>query len=165
MKQGVLFAQRKFLLLGKHKGFYRPKRDGCRKRKAVRGCIIGPDISVVNVIVQTRGKTPIEGVTDVLIPRPLAPRRASKIRKLFNLTKEDDVRQYVIPRKTKRPGKATVTKIPKIQRLVTPALKRRERKRVQTKLEGRKRTAALAADYKKLLATLSAARRAAAPKK
>ena len=40
----------------------------------------------------------IPGLTDNTIPRRLGPKRASKIRKLFNLTKEDDVCQYVIKR-------------------------------------------------------------------
>ena len=33
-----------------------------------------------------------------LVPRRLGPKRASKIRKLFALAKEDDVRKYVIRR-------------------------------------------------------------------
>lgn len=40
----------------------------------------------------------LPGLTDVTVPRRLGPKRASKIRKLFNLTKEDDVRKYVIRR-------------------------------------------------------------------
>ena len=35
------------------------------------------------------------GLTDESKPRLRGPKRASKIRKLFNLTKEDDVRKYV----------------------------------------------------------------------
>merc|ERR1719270_1861456 len=42
------------------------------------------------------GEAEIPGLTDNTIPRRLGPKRASKIRKLFNLTKEDDVCQYVI---------------------------------------------------------------------
>ena len=38
------------------------------------------------------------GLTDTTIPRRLGPKRAGKIRKLFNLTKEDDVCLYVIKR-------------------------------------------------------------------
>lgn len=44
------------------------------------------------------GETEIPGLTDNSKPRRLGPKRASKIRKLFNLGKEDDVRQYVIKR-------------------------------------------------------------------
>lgn len=32
------------------------------------------------------------------MPRRLGPKRANNIRKLFNLTKQDDVRKYVIRR-------------------------------------------------------------------
>ncbi|KAK5838116.1 hypothetical protein PVK06_006843 [Gossypium arboreum] len=35
------------------------------------------------------------GLTDTGKTRMRAPKRASKIRKLFNLSKEDDVRKYV----------------------------------------------------------------------
>lgn len=44
------------------------------------------------------GEQDIPGLTDTNVPRRLGPKRASKIRKLFNLTKEDDVRQYVVRR-------------------------------------------------------------------
>lgn len=37
-------------------------------------------------------------MTDTVKPRRLGPKRASKIKKLFNLGKEDDVRKYVIRR-------------------------------------------------------------------
>jgi len=37
----------------------------------------------------------VPGLTDESKPRLRGPKRASKIRKLFNLTKEDDVRKYV----------------------------------------------------------------------
>eukprot|EP01052_Picozoa_sp_SAG31_P022071 SAG31_NODE_1739_length_7396_cov_3.063177_3_plen_157_part_00 len=51
----------------------------------------------------------------------LAPKRASKIRKLFNLTKDDDVRHYVIRREIAgKDGKKGYSKAAKIQRLVTP---------------------------------------------
>lgn len=44
------------------------------------------------------GEQEIPGLTDKTQPRRLGPKRASKIRKLFNLSKDDDVRQYVIKR-------------------------------------------------------------------
>lgn len=47
MKQGILVASRVRLLLRKGSSGYRPKRTGEKKRKSVRGCIIGPDIAVV----------------------------------------------------------------------------------------------------------------------
>ena len=50
-----------------------------------------------NVLLST-GEQEIPGLTDKTIPRRLGPKRASHIRKLFNLSKEDDVRQYVVRR-------------------------------------------------------------------
>ena len=44
MKQGVLSATRVRLLLHKGLSCYRPRRTGERKRKSVRGCIVGPVI-------------------------------------------------------------------------------------------------------------------------
>ena len=41
------------------------------------------------------GEAEVPGLTDESKPRLRGPKRASKIRKLFNLTKEDDVRKYV----------------------------------------------------------------------
>lgn len=65
----------------------------------------------------------IPGLTDHSVPRRLGPKRASKIRKLFNLSKEDDVRQYVIKRPlTGKEGKKPKYKAPKIQRLITPTV-------------------------------------------
>merc|ERR1712200_20428 len=72
-----------------------------------------------------KGDEEIPGLTDRVVPRRLGPKRAGKIRKLFNLSKEDDVRQYVIRRpievkEGKPQPKKPKTKAPKIQRLVTP---------------------------------------------
>merc|ERR1712126_443273 len=94
--------------LSKGHSCYRPRRDGERKRKSVRGCIVDGNLSVLNMAVVKKGEAEIPGLTDNTIPRRLGPKRASKIRKLFNLTKEDDVCQYVIkrplPRKEGRRG-------------------------------------------------------------
>jgi hypothetical protein len=94
--------------------------QGERKRKSVRGCIVGPDLSVLNLVVVKRGENAVAGLTDSQLPRRLGPKRANKIRKLFNLSKEDDVTKYVIARKFENKKGKTVTKRPKIQRLVTP---------------------------------------------
>lgn len=95
-------------------------KQGERKRKSVRGCIVGPDLSVLNLVVVSRGENAVPGLTDSSIPRRLGPKRASKVRKLFNLSKEDDLTKYVIARKFENKKGKTVTKRPKIQRLVTP---------------------------------------------
>lgn len=64
----------------------------------------------------------IPGLTDKTVPRRLGPKRASKIKKLFNLSKEDDVRNFVIKRPLPLKEGQTKPKFkkPKIQRLITP---------------------------------------------
>nr|AAP80704.1 40S ribosome protein S8 [Griffithsia japonica] len=100
MKQGVLTADRVRLLMSKNTQGCRGygMRKGERKRKSVRGCIISHHISVLHLLVVKNGEQPIDGLTNRQIPRRLGPKRASNIRKLFNLTKEDDVPKYVIRR-------------------------------------------------------------------
>lgn len=79
-------------------------RKGERYRKSCRGCIVSHQISVLHLVIVKKGDAEIEGLTDKQIPRRLGPKRASKIRKLFALSKEDDVRKYVIRREI--PSKA-----------------------------------------------------------
>jgi len=98
MMQGVLQSSRVRLLLDKNSKCYRPRRTGERKRKSVRGCIVGPDLSVLNLVIVKKGEKDIPEITDKSVPRRLGPKRASKIRKFFNLSKKDDVRKYVIRR-------------------------------------------------------------------
>jgi len=103
MKQGVLLNHRTRLLLdGTTSGFHPWKRPGHRKRKSVRGCIIGSDIAVVNAIIVKKGEQDLPGLTDPDSVRPSlrGPKRANHIRKLWGLSKEEDVRQFVSRKKT-----------------------------------------------------------------
>jgi len=130
MKQGVLLPYRVRLLLADGHSCYRPRRAGERKRKSVRGCIVGPDIAVLSLVIVKQGDNDVPGLTDTVLPKRLGPKRATKIRKFFNLTKEDDVRKYVIRREVtskKKEGAKPYTKAPKIQRLVTPIRLQRRR--------------------------------------
>jgi len=151
MMQGVLVNHRVRLLLDKNSKCFRPRRPGERKRKSIRGAIAGPDISVLSLIITKKGDGEIPGLTDIQVPRRLGPKRASKIRKLFGLTKKDDVRKYVVRRKLpKKPdgrGKA-----PKIQRLVTPTVLQRKRRRMALKRRWAEKSRKEASDYAKLLA-------------
>ena len=61
----------------------------------MRGCIVSQDLSVLNLVIVKKGDNDLPGLTDTEKPRMRGPKRASKIRKLFNLSKEDDVRKYV----------------------------------------------------------------------
>jgi len=49
MKQGVLVKGRVRLLLSAGSSTYRPRRKGERKRKSVRGCIVGADIRAISL--------------------------------------------------------------------------------------------------------------------
>merc|ERR1712060_934853 len=122
MKQGILVNHRVKLLFKKGMSCYRERRSGCRKRKSVRGCIVGPDLAVLALVVAKKGAEEIPGLTDDNKPRRLGPKRASNIRKLFNLEKKDDVRNFVVRREAGKKKKA-----PRIQRLVTPAMLQRKR--------------------------------------
>jgi small subunit ribosomal protein S6e len=46
-------------------------------------------------VIVKKGENDLPGLTDTEKPRMRGPKRASKIRKLFNLSKDDDVRKYV----------------------------------------------------------------------
>lgn len=130
MKQGVLLPYRVKLLLADGHSCYRARRTGERKRKSVRGCIIGPDIAVLSLVIVKQGEQELPGLTETVLPKRLGPKRATKIRKFFNLSKEDDVRKYVVRREVTSQKKADAkpyTKAPKIQRLVTPLRLQRRR--------------------------------------
>jgi len=152
MKQGVLTAQRVRLLLADGHSCYRPRRRGERKRKSVRGCIVSADLSVLNLVVVKKGEQEIEGLTDVSKPRRLGPKRASRIRKLFNLSKKDDVRPYAIRRTVTHKNGKTYTKAPKIQRLVTPQRLQHKRRLVALKKQRIEKTKKDAQEYTALVA-------------
>ena len=144
------------LLLSKGHSCYRPRRTGERKRKSVRGCIVDAQLSVLNLVIIKKGENDIPGLTDTTVPRRLGPKRVGKIRKMFNLSKEDDVRQYVIrrtlPEKEGKEGKKTKTKAPKIQRLVTPLVLQRKRKILALKKMRAQKAKQEYAEYTRLLA-------------
>jgi len=153
MKQGVLTNGRVRLLLSKGHSCYRSRRTGERKRKSVRGCIVDANLSALALVIVKKGEQEIPGLTDVTVPRRLGPKRASKIRKLFNLSKDDDVRQYVVRRKLpEKEGKKPKTKAPKIQRLVTPVVLQRKRHRLALKRQRRVKQREESALYHKMMA-------------
>jgi small subunit ribosomal protein S6e len=101
MKQGVMLPHRVRLLLSDGHSCFRTRRTGDRRRKSVRGCIVASDIAVLAVVIVKQGENDIPGLTDNVLPKRLGPKRATKIRKFFNLSKEDDVRKYVVRREVK----------------------------------------------------------------
>lgn len=154
MKQGVLLPNRVRLLLSDGHSCYRARRTGERKRKSVRGCIVGMDLSVLALSIAKRGEEDIPGLTDVVHPKRLGPKRATKIRKFFDLSKEDDVRKYVIRREVqpKGEGKKPYTKAPKIQRLVTPQRLQHKRHRIALKKRQSEKVKDAANEYAQILA-------------
>jgi len=154
MKQGVLTNGRVQLLMAPGDQCFRGygRRKGERRRKSVRGCIVSPDLSVLNLVIIKKGEKELPGLTDEEKPRMRGPKRASKIRKLFNLGKEDDVRKYVntYRREFEKNGKKH-SKAPKIQRLVTPVTLQRKRRRNALKKAKHEKARAEAAEYHKLL--------------
>merc|ERR1712054_719543 len=127
MLQGILTDERVRLLLSKGSKCYRQRRTGERKRKSVRGCIVNQDLSVLNLVVVKRGAADVPGLTDANKDLRLGPKRANKIRKLWGMDKDDDVRKGVVRRKITTKGGKEYTKAPKIQRLVTPQVLQRKR--------------------------------------
>lgn len=131
MKQGIIVKKRIRLLLSKGHKCYRPRRTGERKRKSVRGCVVGPDIAALHLVLIKKGETPIEGLTNVQVPRRLGPKRLNRIRKLFGFDKKKDhislIKKAIIRRKFKTAAGKERQKAPKIQRLVTPDRLRRKR--------------------------------------
>jgi len=156
MHQGVLTTDRVRLMMSKGDQGCRGygMRKGERYRKSVRGCIVSHNTSVLHLVVVKKGAEEIAGLTDTLVPRRLGPKRASKIRKLFALSKDDDVRKYVIRREipAKSEDKKPSSKAPKIQRLVTPISLQRKRSRMAQKKARQLKAKTDAADYQKLCA-------------
>jgi len=169
MVQGVATNGRVRLLLKLGSKSYRPRRTGERKRKSVRGCIVGSDLSVLNLVVVKKGAAELPGITDDAKPRRLGPKRATSIRKLFNLknvgvTKKekadkvkkqvDDVRKYTVRRVIDRTakGKKNLSKGPKIQRLVTANRLQRKRAEKAAKVKRGEATKAATKEYAKLKA-------------
>jgi len=153
MKQGVLTTTRVRLLLSKGHSCYRPRREGERKRKSVRGCVVSSEISALNLVIVKKGPNEIPGLTDTQKPRRLGPKRASKIRKLFNLSPKDDLTQHVVKRRIAKEGKKAYYKKPKIQRLVTPQRLQRKRAYASTMRKRHEKSKAEAKAYNELIAS------------
>jgi len=111
------------------------------------------DLAVLALSIVKQGDKDIPGLTDTVAAKRLGPKRATKLRRFFGLSKEDDVRKFVIRReiKSKKEGKEPFSKAPKIQRLVTP--QRLQHKRHLKALKRRRAESAkdAANEYAKLL--------------
>ena len=156
MKNGILTQGRKRILLKKGSSSFRFKkgyhRHGVRQRKLVRGCIVSPDIRILNMKIVKIGPNTIPGLSEDPLPNRKGPKKANRILKDFGLLEmynkkkqnpeERKTLRYMItkfaPRRevTTSSGK-TYVKRPKIQRLITP--ERLRRKRVIKKIKTERR--------------------------
>ena len=156
MKNGILTQGRKKILLQKGSKNFRYKngyhRTGIRKRKLVRGCMVSPDIKILNLKIVKIGPKAIPGLSEDPLPNRRGPKRANKILKEFGLLEiynkkkqnpeERKTLRYMVtkfaPRRevTTANGK-TYVKRPKIQRLITPERLRRKRVIKKIKVERR----------------------------
>jgi len=153
MKQGILTSNRVRLLMARGMSCYRERRSGERRRKSVKGCIVDSNLSVLSLVIIKKGEAEIDGLTNRIVPRVRGPKRANHIRKLFNLSKDDDVRKYVVRRPLKvKEGKKEKSKAPKIQRLITPLRLQRKRKVLADKKARKTRQQTQSTEYAKLLA-------------
>jgi len=156
MKQGILTSNRVRLLMARGTSCYRERRSGERRRKSVKGCIVDSNLSVLALVITKKGDAEIDGLTNRIVPRVRGPKRANKIRKLFNLAKQDDVRKYVVRRPLKlkegSKSKKEKSKAPKIQRLITPLRLQRKRKIMAIKKARTVKNFHQRTEYAKLLA-------------
>ena len=69
MKQGILIKGRIRLILEPGTSGFVCRRTGGRRRKGVRGCIVGTDIACLHCTIVKKGDAEIDGLTNVNIPR------------------------------------------------------------------------------------------------
>lgn len=173
MKQGVFSNHRVRLLLEPGSKGYRAKRKGERKRRSVRGCIVGPDIKALSLTLIKQGEKEIPGLTDETKPRRLGPKRATGIRKLYGIEKGENektllnsvalIKKNIVRRTFKSKKNANAAnrhKAPKIQRLVTEARLRRKRVQKEEKIRRWKSSLGAAEEYRKIHDTWASKKKA-----
>jgi small subunit ribosomal protein S6e len=155
MKQGIIINGRTQVLMSKGHSCYRPRRSGERKRKTVRGCIVGPDIRVLALSIVKKGDKDLDGLTNDVKPKRLGPKRASKLRKLLNLPRSKEanvlVRKAAIRRTWTAANGKTRVKAPKIQRLITDSRIRSKKIYKDEKIKQWKDTKKAQDEYNKFL--------------
>merc|ERR1712150_310912 len=155
------------ILLRSRTTLYRPRRTGERKRKSVRGCITGPDLTVIALKVLEKGPGDVAGLTDAERPRRLGKKRAANIRVAFALRKKDNVCKYVVRRPITGRGEnkdKTRYKSPSVQRLITDRRLRRKTLMRKEKKDRAKATKEAHKKYEKLLSKFLKEKKAAAKK-
>ena len=83
MMAGIHKKGRVRILLTEHHKCFNPLKKGQRKRRSIRGWILGPDLSVISLVILKNGPKQIANITDKKKNLRLGPKRANKIRKMF----------------------------------------------------------------------------------
>lgn len=150
MLGGILVNTRVKLLLSKGMKGCRGygMKIGEKSRKSVRGCIVSPEIAVLNLTIVKEGRE-ISGLTSLEKTKKFGSKRASKIRKRFGLSKGDDIRKYLLTDSQKK--NHTEKKQPKIQRLITPLSLQRKRFHLSLKKKQIIKVKSELRDYAKIL--------------
>ena len=92
MKQGVLthdqgvLTHDPWLLLSEGHSCYRLRKTRGKKCTSVRVCIVDANLSVLNMVIVKNKEKDISGLTDIVVPHPLGPKRASRIRNEYDQT-------------------------------------------------------------------------------
>ncbi|KAL4825938.1 hypothetical protein H8958_014696 [Nasalis larvatus] len=150
MKDGVMTHGHVHLLLSKV--LLQIKENWRKKeRRSVCGCIVDANLSILNLVIVKKGEKDIPGLTDTMVSRHLGLKRASRIFKLFNLSKENDVCQYVVRKPLNKESEKPRIKAPKIQHLVTLHVLQHKRWCIALKKQRTKKNKEEAAEYAKLL--------------
>ena len=109
------------------------------------------NLRVLNLAIVKKGEKDTPDLTDTTVTRHLGPTSVSRIRKIFNLCKEDNVHQYVLGKPLNKEGKKPTTKAPKIQHLVTPRVLQHKHWRIVPKKNHNTKNKKEATEYAKLL--------------
>uniref|UniRef100_A0A8C0S4Q6 40S ribosomal protein S6 n=1 Tax=Canis lupus familiaris TaxID=9615 RepID=A0A8C0S4Q6_CANLF len=158
-KQGFPMKQGVHLLLSKGHSSYRPRRTEQRRCKSVQGCRVNTNLSIPNLVIVKQKKggggaraEECSRLTDTTVPCVPGPKENSRICKLFNLSKEDVICQYVMRKALNKEGKKPRTIAPKIQHPVTQHDLQHKCWHIALKKQCTMKNMEEAAEYAKLLA-------------
>ncbi|KAI5180926.1 small subunit ribosomal protein S6e [Nematocida sp. AWRm80] len=136
MVPGLQKIERSRLLLKKGDIGFRCTRKGLRRRKSVRGCIVSHEIQTLNMSAIKEGTHIFPNLNDRITPLLKGPKRATKIRKLFNLSPDvTDLEPYVIGHEKKLKDGSTRIVKPKIRRLITEKRINRWQERITKRIQ------------------------------
>ncbi|KAM0675286.1 40S ribosomal protein S6 [Gurleya vavrai] len=136
MKERVNTTKRVRLLLKKGEKGYRCRRDGCKRRKSVRGNIISAEIAVVSCVILSEGEQIIENLNDRVVEQSHLPKRADKLRKMFDIEEGVDLEKAVREIITAGIKEGEKVKLPRLR--ITRIVKEEDVKKKQMELEKRR---------------------------